>query len=425
MSNCFSIYLDGKFLPPQNIISFRVSVSMKFLLPIGELKLNDKGGTFISTLNARVGSTVNAFLSEGLLDSDGKEPKIESAIESKNSPKKLVPLVICRIQSDNSNAQDTLGGTVVLSLAHPWSIFKSYTNHAYPPTTVSETIKTVIEDKTRGYQIDVGIIDLTDDTAGTPRYKCGIPDDEFIQQILAPFAMSDSHPTYSYIDDIGKYNLRTFENIYKDEAITALVPNQVTWIDISEEYCETYPSIENVCNYDSLSLDIGGQDIRDMLSSLSPKVFFEDTISGSIKSGVLRKSFLFNDSNYLPINKTIMDLGPISNGYMYMYRTMEDSVGLMYNSTRVLNELITLHASSTFCGPELSIGKSVNLCVLSTDKENPNSMHWLSGKYVVTDKTYYSEGEMLEAKILTTISKPVVEIKNSTILSKETLYVGN
>jgi len=425
MSVCFTIYLDGARLNPQSINSFKITLSMKSLLPIGELRLNDKGGTFIGSLGARMGSIVMAQLTESLTTSDGKEPNSSNVVDSKVKPINLVPLVVCRVIDNNKDGQEYMGGEVILSLAHPWAIFKSFNNHAYPPSTLSNVVQTVIEDKSRGYTIPVGKIDITDDTAGTPRYKCGISDDEFLQQLLLPFLISDANPMYSFIDDLGNYNLRTFENIYKDEATVALVPNQLTWIAISKDYGEANPSVKEIANYDSLTLDIGGASIREMLSSLSPKVYFEDTLSGSIKSGILRKSFkIGKGTNFLPINKTLMDLGPISNGYMYQYRTMEDAVGLMHSSTKTLNELISLQVSSTFCGTNLPIGSSVKLCVLSNTSEKKKSMHWLSGSYVIMDKTYYSEGEMLEAKIITTIAKPIVETLGSDITKTETLYSG-
>ena len=424
MSKCFSLRLDGQRLSPQMIDSFKITVSMKSLLPIGEMVINDSGGNFLAALQARIGSILTVSLYEPLTSSDGSEPTLSTAVASKTRPIDMTQLVVCDVKASNSAAQDTMGGKVTLSLAHPWALFKDFSNHAYAPTSISNVIWTVVASKVRGYDIPIGVIEQTDDTARTPRYKCGLSDDEFIQQILLPFAASSARPMYSFVDDVGKYNLRTFEDIYSEEPIVAFVPNLMTWTQISDAYMSKNPTIKDTANYDELLLDIGGGNIRQMLASLSPKVFFEDTVSGSIKSGILRKTFTVNGKNYLPVNKALMDLGPISAGYMYQFRTMEDAVSLMYSSTRDLNELTSVGVRATFLGTEAPIGSSANLCVLATDTETKSAMHWMTGKFVVTDKTYYSEGEMMEAKVLTSLAKPVIETANSAIKDAVNLYRG-
>lgn len=424
MATCFSLKLDGVQLSPQMVESFKVTISMKYLLPIGELIMNDKGGSFLASLRARVGSIVTVALTDYMASSDWQEPSLDTVAPSKTKPIQMTPLIVCDIKGDNSSGQESMGGKVVLSLAHPWAIFKDFSNHAYPPTALSNLVTQVVSSKVRGYDIPLGKIDQTDDTAGTPRYKCGLSDDEFIQTILLPFMVSSANPMYSFIDDLGKYNLRTFESIYLEEPKVAYVPNMMSWMKVCDAYMKKNPSIENTANYDKVTLGIGGRDIRSVLGSLSPKVFFEDTLSGSIKSGILRKSFKVNKSNFLPVNRTLMDLGPISAGYMYQFRTMEDAVALMYGSTRDLNELISLSVSSTFLGTAVSVGTTANLCVLASDTDNPSVMHWLTGKFAVIEKTYFSEGELLEAKALTTLAKPVVETTNSAIGDQSTLYQG-
>lgn len=424
MSKCFSLKLDGMTVSPQSVESFKITVSMKSLLPIGELVINDKGGNFLAALQARIGSILSVWLYEPISSSDGSEPSLDTAKLTTSKPVNMTPLVVCDIKSSNRSTQDSMGGSVTLSLAHPWALFKDFTNHAYAPTAISNIIRTVVSSKVRGYDIPEGVIEQTDDTAGTPRYKCGLSDDEFIQLVLLPFAVSSARPMYSFVDDLGKYNLRTFENIYSDEATVAFVPNMMTWAEVSETYMSKNPTIKDTANYDDILLDIGSGNIRRMLSSLSPKVFFEDTVSGSIKSGILRKTFKINGKNYLPINKALMDLGPISAGYMFQFRTMEDAVSLMYSSTRDLNELTSLVVRSSFLGPESPVGSTANLCVLSTDIETKKAMHWLTGKFVVTEKTYYSEGEMMEAKALTSLAKPVIETVNSAIPNVADLYQG-
>ena len=424
MTKCFSIYIDGERIAPQSVQSFKLTVNVKNLLPIGELVIQDNGGSFLAGLGVKIGSIVTSFLEDVPQNSDGLGDVKLDAPKTTAKPDALTPLVVCRINGSNKNCNESMAGNLTLSLAHPWAIFKSFVNHAYPPQTLGSLIQTVVDDKSRGYPISVGTIDTTDDTAGTPRYKCGISDDEFLTLLLLPFLTSDANPMYSFIDDIGKYNLRSFENLYKVEPTVALVPNMATWSAVSEAYMETNQTIKSFASYTDLALDIGGSAIREMLSALSPKVYFEDTVSGSIKSGILRKSFKLGKKNYLPINKTLMDLGPVSNGYMYQFRTMEDAVGLMQNSTRFLNDLISVAATSMFLGVSLPVGATANLFVVPTEEKKKKVTHWLSGRYVVTEKTYYTDGEMLEAKMLTILSKPIVETNGSAITDISKLYVG-
>lgn len=420
---CFSIYIDGAKLAPQDVLLFKLTLNIKNLLPIGELIVQDNGGAFLAQFKVKVGSIVTAFLEDVPKNSDGTGDVQLDAPATNSKKDALTPLVVCRIRGSNENSNESMAGNLTLSLAHPWAIFKSFVNHAYPPQTLSNVIQTLVEDKSRGYPIPIGTIDSTDDSAGTPRYKCGIADDEFLTQVLLPFLTSDSNPMYSYIDDLGKYNLRSFDNLYKVEPTVALVPNMATWSAVSEEYIDKNPTVKSFASYSDLALDIGGSAIREMLSALSPKVYFEDTVSGSIKSGILRKTFKLSGKNYLPINKTLMDLGPVSSGYMYQFRTMEDAIGLMQNSTRFLNDLISVAATSMFIGVDMPVGSTANLFVLPNE-DKKKTTHWLSGRFVVTEKTYYTNGELLEAKMLTVLSKPIVETKGTAIKDTSGLYVG-
>lgn len=406
----------GAQIPDNFIKSFKLYASIFSSIPGAEIVLDDAEGKFLSALALKPGNEVAMIAGPG-----GSETPPDSSILT------MTPLRIMGVHnpgvftSENPQVQlGSLGGDYRIQLAHPWAMQSDWTNHAYRAKH-SDIIKSMITagDQKRGFKFKNIIIDPTDDSGSVTRYKVGESEARFIHQKLLPYTTIDNQAAYSFVDELGNFQLRSFKRMYDQDPKLTIIP------PLSDSMTQGFYNSES--NITQLPLYDGGwwigRKFLEQLGNFKKKVYVEDPHPDVNLSFVVDLPYQSAIPGFTLMKKEFIDsITSGTDAAIFPFRTFDDVLRLNVNNNGNMNEYFEVSASVDFAADLATVGTTINLNL--ANGVDPTRQHWLNGKWLVVASEHSQHADEMRYYSKYLLARPAVDGLPSGIDSS-TLYNAN
>ena len=408
----YLVLIDGEPYGSDLINKVSLFYDINTHLPSGTLTMIDANGDRLAKMNFMIGSTV------------------EIKVMSPNAGTWAFPvMVISKMFHDTSANAQEFGGFYQIILEHPWMLSLDYTPHAYAPAKVSNIVKDILADDTRGVSYKGKTVNIadTDDTAKIPRYKTETSDYEFIIDSLLPMSVIKGQPAYFFLDTRGRFNFISIQELYKEQAEAVLTGVELAGSITDLDKITKKTLTKEVVMATDFSVLIGGGTKVPLLRGLRPKVNL-DTMTGRFLSGIKSPTAVLttatgkNSGNKIPVLvSTILENKP-TDEISSPNKLWDDQVALAINSGRKLDSMFRLEC---VIKPDLTIAITIGSVVqfvipekvLNDDVEDEETLkaHWLVGKWVVQKMGYSITTEGVETKLQCIKSNFTINSESTTI----------
>ena len=408
-------------VPIDAILDFKLMSSISEGLPYGYVDLADRNGTFLAEFeHLQIGAVLEISLLDGSgnvdLDDPFKWPEF---------------YVLCLEAGCNFNPAK-LAGSIRIWFGHSWFIYKDTRNRVFPPTNHGELIKRVLREDERGihYDIEDDNFDTTDDSGEINRFKVKETDWNFIRNKVLPYTTIEQLPAHFFANEFGEFFLKSYQSMYKENPTFMIVPNEAA---LNEDgNMGKVNTVANELNIDKathifyeseVDLKIGGPQILD---ELFPYFMFENLEDGSVITGnkklgnQLRRRSGSSFANILPVDNFMISQLNGSSVKTICNRQMLDSLSLLFQSSKQVDEMFVLAIEVNFCGHVTSVGQTCHLVVPDYQIAGERKEHWANGKWLNIGFEHYMSKDRSGTKMqsLAYLVRPAfVGRDNSTTLS--------
>jgi hypothetical protein len=417
VSPVIQVAINGELVPYQKIVNFKFDSSINDHLPSAWLGLADPDGDMISRFNIVLGTMVIINIIDGNEDDNQKHNMI-----------KLSPFIVSKVFDGGEKNSSEVGGFIQLRLLHPWVFYNDMSPHAYSPMKISKLVKTIITDSTRGYEltVDDNYFGTTDDKGNYPRYKCGQSDYDFIINNLLPYATIGNNPVYFFINELGNIYFNTYKFLFNSGCKGMIVSDKAN--DNRDEF-DTMGNIasnigtENSIAFSKISINIGGEDSKDNLRKVLPKIYMEDLGTHNFLSGIKGPitKIASNTGDKMPFSFYMMASMGATDSVELVNRAFDDQFGLAVNNSKSLDSLFEITLSTAgFIGADMPTGSNVYLYVSPKNIDNNATTkklsHWLTGKWVIGKSEHYTSrsGDPNSLVSTVTLVRPTFVIKSES-----------
>lgn len=382
----FVISINGYLIQQNTIKSLMIMFSMESHLPVFQMTFLDKEGTILSLMPFAIGSPITVTV-YSVNDTTNKS--------SINSSKELIKynFVLAKFNGDDASDHTHVGGYFNIIGVHPWQFFKDYTPHCYPSMKISDLVKKVVNDNSRGYELSMDEESAdTDGTCKHPQYKTNESDLDFILNKIVPYATINNAPIYFYANEKNKIVLNSFQMLINKDIKAVLSPFN---IDNSSNVEEIKTLLENfgldaVTRFTSIQYTIGGGSEADYVKKLLPKFYVEDLMTHKMMTAVksptskMAKSTATYSGNKVPIFDTTFGGLNQTSSTVLMNRETDDQINLAINYTRDLDKMFRLTVDVAY-NQDITIGSVVYLYIPTyiTNTLGAKTVHWATGKWLV------------------------------------------
>lgn len=393
----FQIADTGERISPTSVEEFVVRSSIHTSYPTGELLLQDPEGKLLSELMIRPGSVLQIAGIDSNFSTFPLTPMIIVGIEnveSGNDPKLIM------LNDELAGRTGALGGYVRVHLAHPWGVYTSWRNRGFTKTSISDIVKEIIEEPSRGFvfeKTDIG--DSDDGTDGPNRYKLQESEAAFIAHKLLPYATIDSLAVYSFVNELNEFFFQNFKYMYDQDPKISLVPP----FDEAMQAKSTigFDDLENVHQFTDGSWFIGNQ-FKEQLGAIKKLIYVDD--SESRISYRMLAAYHSALPGYTLLKRGFVDTTPALMSERHPFRSFSDSIRLALNRNSIMNEFFEVSVTTTPCFDLASVGYPVELRLVLSDMDKA---HWANGKWLITQSEHGYQGTEGYSKLR--LSRPAID----------------
>jgi hypothetical protein len=404
-TSAFRVKINGVDLREEQIVNITLSYSIHRMIPTGAIVFRDPSGVFFAKFQVSIGSPVNIIIistQTGGGDNDVYE---------------FHPWYVTSISDDSGISPENIAGHITLRISHAWGIYKDFTTHAYPQMVLSKLIKKIIEDESRGIKVDIGEIVDTQDLGNRPRYKYNLSDDAYIEKILLPYCMAESQSCFAYIDEMGQFFLDNFKTMFAREEDLCLYTSPTGQDMDSIKEIKKFKEIQLLGNplvYIGDDEKVEFSNGLKIIKNLHPENIFDNENTGDILSVNSYYHYFTSEEKLLPFDKTFFKTLPTTDRRTFENRFPDDALAL---SRSLFNEHMLLFKAKGFINfsTQINIGSTAYFLPFYLERKD----HWLSGRWILEDLTYYSEGATCLAKQSVTLARPDFTIQDGAVSAKD------
>jgi hypothetical protein len=407
-----------------------------------EITFDDSSGHTISEFNLTY-ATPSTVVMVDTADVDTEEGiQVDTALQANPHTKDGYPAegymkshewVVVGVHSDSSKDVRLIQGTVTLTLAHPWFIYRDIKNHAYKPIRTDELLKEILKDSSRGWKFPELIDDnfeKTDDEGREPRYRIQKTDLDFIQENLLPDASIGFDTAYFWIDYWGDPHMKSFTSMIKVPPKILFGPKQddpMSDLEVSslEKYIEDF-GIAIDGYYVTLDRTISAyspKKIDEFRKEIYPNFVIEDVnmnyqfVMGKRDPGTKMPG---ENGGYFPMLQPVKDRIQGTDIKIGKNNLVDDSISEMFADDQILNECFSMTITSTFTGQYGLPGMTAQVYIPKVtyeDEETGEEMrvdHWAEGKWLISETEHFIKEDESPHKVYTrtTLIRPTFLINN-------------
>lgn len=402
-----SVYLGEQLLDSANIESFELVSDIEKILPRGVLTLKDNTGEVIQKFT---GLEIGSSVSVQVITTAKNDKDVEFGT--------LVNLALA--ESPDTNM---MTGKPELLLGSRWELQKDFSTHIYKGIPNSDIIKNILEDNSRGFKIPLGKIEDSDEDGSIPRFKCGVDDYTFIIKRILPYTTIKSKQTFFWIDEHGKAQLNSFDNMIVESPKVLCLPQNT---NLSEKDKEKLQSLAGECSnklvtYTKMTLYVGDINIGTLLKPLKSKVFIDsNSFIGSTYTGVIKPSIKIGaDSGNLIASKMPVFSWVFADSNtdfkIFVNRNAADVSGYAINSTRQFMNMFRLELHTNYCGDSVKTGDTVFVYQKSSKHPDEKELtYWINDKWLVSKTRHYYSKDTRDMKSVLTLCRPTFYLSKSS-----------
>jgi hypothetical protein len=401
-----SAYLEGdpESIPDVSVKSIKVFASIFSSYPGAEIIIDDPEGRFLSALYTKPGANITIAAQSGGVETSSNSPVLT-----------FCPFRVIGISNkgvlltDNEMVQlGSLGGDYVIHLSHPWAMQSDWSNHAYR-AKASEIVRKVVSGSNRGFAFTKITIDPTDDAGNITRYKIGESEARFIHMKILPYATIDKQASYSFVDELGGFHLRSFLRMYNQEPKIAILPPRS---DAVATLWDEKSTIEQMPLYDGAWWI--GRKFLEQIGNFKKVIYVEDSLSQI--SFVANLPYQPAIPGYTLMKKEYVDNVKVTDVSIYPYRNFEDAVRLNVNNNGVMNEFFQVSVTVDFAPDLAVVGQTALLRIAGYETTKD---HWMNGRWLVAGAEHFQKDGRYYSKYL--LSRPALNSLPADV-NPETLY---
>jgi len=408
-------------IPVDRYDGFFIKSSIEEGLPYGWVKILDPEGVTLAQFeNLQIGADINLKLTD-----------TQNDLNIFDFPQ----FKVLYIEDDCELNYSMFAGSITIWFGHPWFLYKDIKNHAYKPMDASELIKKILTDRSRGMRFTVKDenFDVCDETE-IGSFKICESDWDFIHNKILPYTSINQLPVHFFCNHDNQFFLRSFENMFKQNPKALLMPAEELIAD--EDNAKNMKSIIDNNNLFSTFqinaawIKIGNEKI---IKELYPSFYFENLVNNSFVNGnkkpanklMERNGALFG--NILPLDKKFMDFNEGTSVKVIHNRPLISSMILLFQTSKIIDNMFEITVSTNFTGEALSIGDTVHIYVPIFQIENEKKKSWINGKWMIKQLDFMSSDND-RCMIITqmTLMRPsfVGDTQDTTLSMHRNLYVS-
>jgi hypothetical protein len=405
-----SIYLENDVdpIPDVTIKELKLYASIFSSYPGGEIVIDDPEGKFLSTIVTKPADTITIVSGPG----DDNQQDVNNITPFYFGPMRVIGVTNKGVYTSANDLVQlgSLGGNYTIHLSHPWATNSDWSNHAYRAKT-SAIINRIINNNARGFSFKSVTIDPTDDAGTTTRYKIGESEARFIHQKLLPYATIDKQASYSFVDEVGGFHLRSFLRMYNQEPRAIILP---PLSDAVSTLWEDGSKTPQLAIYDGAWWI--GRKFIEQIGNLKKLIYVEDSATQiSFAANLHYKPAI---PGYTLLKKDYVDNVKVTEVSIYPFRNFEDAIRLNVNNNGVMNEFFQVSITVDFAADLATVGQTLTLKF--ADATDTTKAHWLSGKWLIAGAEHFLKEGRYFTKYL--VCRPALDVLPPSV-TPESLYL--
>ena len=424
------ISIDGSMVSFKDLKEVSLYSSIDMTLPELIFKIEDQGGYHNAYFDIYIGAVVSVYLKDR--SDDLQEP----------ADYDFMQFVVVKVLNGFEHNDASLSGYIQVWCKPAWYMFGDYQGHAYAPMKLGELIKKVCQDANTSAKLDVQDDNFatTSDPGNTPRYKASESDIDFIEHKLLPYTNVDDSNVFFYVDLFNAPHLTSFQKLISQQEKSMILPpiSYSGTIQDTADKIKKNKGIEEGCNWASIKLIVGDQDLKKAFATLKMQVTFENNETGKVyianqqpkaKLGKDKAPKAYNAK--MPINAITMEYIDATGNMSYPNRSLPDALALARNEDTNVIDFIQVEVTINSITDGISPGDTTYflppLLKISddnaTDETKKKIVNWLTGKWLVKDVQYSQmDGQVDKASTIVNIIRPTIQFSKETTTIRNSEY---
>lgn len=443
LSPQLNLYLDNILVDANRFYDVALYSAIDSTLPVLTFKIEDSSGKDYADFKFYVGAHIDVVLY------DKNAPTTKKGNSDAKASTKYTRFVVTRIFNGFEASPSSLGGFIQIWCTQAWAFYANYKGRIYKPQKISSIIKEVCKGAHEYARITVeddNFVDSTD-LGRTPRYKICESEVDFINTKLLPFVDIGNSNPFFFVNSKGAAHLSSFTEMFSKPETSLIVPQ----FDLQESIGDKIVSLRDelglleVHMYDSLTANIGDEDISKQMAPIKNKKYVQDNNTGIVVIGKRQpnvapgKNSGKNIQASIPFKYEQMIFSDATSSAAIVNRTLDDAVGYIIGDDVGVNDFFRVTVQMNMAFEASDIGDTVNLLVPIFNKQEPDKdseteeedkkaakkiIHWINGKWLVASKTI-NKGRSLQSTTTTIdLIRPTFMINETvtTVLDPQRYY---